>query len=66
MPKCGVCGGGISLTVVPHAELCEDDRKGRVLGSPEFDDLASQLQGRKVLPEIDDLVRQAEEDEANA
>lgn len=27
MPKCGVCGGGISLTVVPHAELCDDDRK---------------------------------------
>lgn len=64
MSKCGVCGGGISLTVVPHAELCEDDRKAeRVLGSPEFDDLATQLQGRRVLPEIDDIIKQLEEEE---
>ena len=27
MSRCGVCGGGISLTVIPHAELCEDDVK---------------------------------------
>lgn len=27
MPKCGVCGGGIALTVVPHAFLCEDNVK---------------------------------------
>ena len=29
MPRCGVCGGGISLTVVPHAELCDDDIKAK-------------------------------------
>lgn len=51
MSKCGVCGGGISLTVVPHAFRCEDDRKAP---------------SRRHLPELDDLVRQAEEDEANA
>ena len=27
MSKCGVCGGRISLTVVSHAMLCEDDVK---------------------------------------
>lgn len=27
MAKCGVCGGKISLTVVSHAMLCEDDVK---------------------------------------
>jgi ribosomal protein L37AE/L43A len=29
MPRCGVCGGGIALTVVPHAELCDDDVKAK-------------------------------------
>ena len=50
MSRCGICGGGIALTVVPHAELCEDDRKAPA---------------RKYQPEIDDLVRQVEEDEVN-
>ena len=50
MSKCGVCGGGIALTVVPHAELCEDDRKAP---------------SRKFLPEIDDLIKQLEEEEGN-
>ena len=51
MAKCGVCGGGISLTVVPHAELCEDDRKAPV---------------RPFAPEIDDIIKQLEEGEGNA
>lgn len=47
-PKCGVCGGGIALTVVPHAELCEDDSKA---------------EARPYAPEktINDLVREREE-----
>ena len=40
MPKCGVCGGGIANTLVPHGAICEDDRKGeRMTHSPEIDDL---------------------------
>lgn len=30
MSKCGVCGGTISLTMVPHAMLCDDDVKAPV------------------------------------
>ena len=26
MSKCGVCGGTISNTLVPHGAICEDDR----------------------------------------
>lgn len=34
--KCGVCGGGIANTLVPHGAICEDDRVGgRVPYSPE-------------------------------
>lgn len=51
MPRCGVCNGWIRLTVIPHAFRCEDDRKAP---------------SRRHLPELDDLVRQEEEDEANA
>ena len=40
MPSCGVCGGGITNTLVPHGAICEDDRVGgRVSYSPEVDDL---------------------------
>ena len=40
MPKCGVCGGGIANTLVPHGAICEDDIKAdRVPYSPEIDDL---------------------------
>ena len=40
MPKCGVCGGGIANTLVPHGAICEDDIKaGRVPYAPEIDDL---------------------------
>jgi hypothetical protein len=40
MAKCGVCGGGIAHTLVPHGAICEDDRVGeRMTYSPEIDDL---------------------------
>ena len=40
MPKCGVCGGGIANTLVPHGAICEDDIKAdRVPYAPEIDDL---------------------------
>lgn len=50
MPKCGVCGGVISLTVVPHGAICEDDRKA---------------EARPYTPEIDDLIKMKEEEEAS-
>lgn len=60
--KCGVCGDHYGELMVKHAELCDDDRKARVLGSPEFDDLASQLQdGERMTPEIDDIIKSIEE-----
>lgn len=40
MPSCGVCGGGISNTLIPHGAICEDDRVAdRVSYAPEIDDL---------------------------
>lgn len=40
MAKCGVCGGGIANTLVPHGAICDDDRVGeRFPYSPEIDDL---------------------------
>lgn len=27
MSKCGVCGGKISRTLIPHGAICEDDVK---------------------------------------
>lgn len=52
MPKCGVCGGGIALTVIPHGQICEDDRKAPA---------------RSYMPEktINDLVKERAEDEGN-
>jgi len=53
-PKCGVCGWSFSgWALTKHAETpCgEEDSKAP---------------SRRHLPELDDLVRQAEEDEANA
>ena len=38
MPKCGVCGGGIANTLVPHGAICEDDIKADRY-TPEIDDL---------------------------
>ena len=35
-PKCGVCGGEISNTLVPHGAICEDDIKAeRMPYAPE-------------------------------
>ena len=40
MANCGVCGGKISNTIVPHGAICADDRQGeRMPHSPEVDDL---------------------------
>lgn len=68
MPKCGVCGGGIANTLVPHGAICEDDRMaGRINSSPEIDDYASQLQSESVeyKPEVDDIIKQLEEGQEN-
>ena len=54
MPKCGVCGWNFSArTLTKHAETAcgEEDSK-----APSV----------RYAPELDDLIRQAEEDEANA
>jgi hypothetical protein len=40
--KCGVCGGKISRTIIPHAVICEDNRKGKSMA--ELDDLIKQQQ----------------------
>ena len=50
MPKCGVCGDHYGELLVKHAELCEDDSK-----APSV----------RYAPEIDDLVREIEEEEGN-
>lgn len=40
MSSCGVCGGSVSNTMVPHGAICKDDRVGeRMPYSPEIDDL---------------------------
>ena len=49
--KCGVCGDHYGELMISHAEVCEDDRKAPA---------------QRYSPEIDDLVRQVEEDKANA
>lgn len=68
MPKCGVCGWNFSSrTLTKHAETAcgLEEEKAKPHGSPEFDDLASQLQGRRYLPEVDDIIKQMEEAEVN-
>lgn len=48
MPKCGVCGGGIANTLVPHGAICEDDIKAeRMPYAPEIDDIIRQLEEEK-------------------
>ena len=68
-PRCGVCGWSFSdRTLMKHAETpCgeESEKAGRVMSSPEIDDYASQLQGERVLPEADDIIKQIEEGEGN-
>ena len=50
MPRCGVCGGRYGELMVKHAELCEDDSKA---------------EARPYAPEIDDLIKQLEEEQVN-
>jgi len=50
MPKCGVCEGHYGELLVSHAEMCEDGSK-----APSV----------RYAPELDDLIKQKEEDEAN-
>ena len=50
-PRCGVCGDHYGDLLVKHGEVCEDDSK-----APSV----------RYAPELDDLIKQKEEDEANA
>lgn len=50
MANCGVCGGIISNTLVPHGVICEDDRKA---GSMPYS------------PEVDDIIKSIEEEQGN-
>ena len=49
--KCGVYEGHYGDLLVKHGEVCEDDSK-----APSV----------RYAPELDDLIKQKEEDEANA
>jgi hypothetical protein len=46
--KCGVCQGHYGELMIPHAEVCEDDRKAPA---------------QRYSPEIDDLIKEREENE---
>lgn len=50
MATCGVCGGGIGNTLIKHGEICADDTKAQAISYE---------------PEIDDIIKMIEEDEAN-
>ena len=47
-PRCGVCEGHYGELMIPHAEVCEDDRKAPA---------------QRYSPEIDDLIKEREENE---
>lgn len=49
MAKCGVCQQHYGELMIPHAEVCEDDRKAPA---------------RPYGPEIDDLIKMEEENES--
>lgn len=38
MSKCGVCGGKISNTIVPHGAICDDD-----IMAPSINDLMKSI-----------------------
>ena len=45
LSSCGVCGGTISNTLVPHGAICDDDRQGeRVSYLPEVDDIIKSIE----------------------
>ena len=46
--KCGVCQQHYGELMIPHAEVCEDDRKAPA---------------QRYSPEIDDLIKEREENE---
>lgn len=48
MPKCGVCGGKISNTLVPHGAICDDDIK-----APSINDLMKALDEEEMEEEND-------------
>ena len=50
MPRCGVCGELYGELITKHAYTCEDDSKA---GATPY------------APEINDLIRQQEEDKTN-
>jgi hypothetical protein len=31
--RCGLCGGGISNTIVPHGAICKDNKKAPTMGT---------------------------------
>ena len=46
--KCGVCGQHYGDLLVKHGQVCEDDIKaGRVPYAPEIDDIIKQLEEEK-------------------
>ncbi len=46
--KCGVCGQHYGELLVKHGQVCEDDIKaGRVPYAPEIDDIIRQLEEEK-------------------
>ncbi len=46
--KCGVCGQHYGDLLVKHGQVCEDDIKaGRVPYAPEIDDIIRQLEEEK-------------------
>ena len=48
MPKCGVCQQHYGELMIPHAQVCEDDRKAPA---------------QRYSPELDDLIKEREENE---
>lgn len=50
MASCGICGGKISNTIVPHGAICKDDRQGERM--PHY-------------PEVDDIIKSIEEEQGN-
>lgn len=48
MSKCGVCGGTISNTLVPHGAICDDDVK-----APSINDLMKAIDEEEMEEEND-------------
>lgn len=62
MARCGVCGGKISRTLVPHGVICEDDRKGGVMGKLLWESRVTKDMCADLSPEdIEQLIEQLNE-----